>query len=603
MIKKIISLSVSAILLMSTISSCGNKKNGDIKLSADGTFVPTEDLKIDLWYTQGTDFTPGNKISDNVVSQYLYDKTKVVVNNIYGNDGGQWDVKLSRLIAGNNMPEVIVCGAGQGPSHFKRLADAKQCWEITDEMLEKYAPNLLKRIPKETLDKFKVNGKLYGIPYQLKNNETTQAYADPETIEYINECVTVWPSDETMSLWIRDDVLKMIYPKAKSWSEIEAIADGKPMADKMFDIPITTTEQYIEFFYKIKDLDLKSLNNKKVYPFGYSGGDNWEALVYLGGDMMGYAPHYYTSSWNPKTKQIRLPLVEDIVRKAAKYQNQMILDKVIDPESLVHTNEMFKEKVLNGQYAICTISYGGGADVVNNTLKSAGANFRYRPFCVQIPNQEGYEPGYADSDWNASICFTKQLDEKDFVQMLNWLNVMATDEFEEVYWWGRPEDGLYVENADGTRKYVDERMNKKYLEGVNSALDDSETKGIGRSSQLGEWYVQIPKLTRWEPTVYNKSYRLSTVSAVTKFPADSEHVKIEKFPPYNAWDVTFADIDEVVKYWAEREKWENGFALALAAQSQDEFDAKWDRAIQNLNDIVDVKTMCKKMTEAAKNAK
>ena len=34
----------------------------------------------------------------------------------------------------------------------------------------------------------------------------------------------------------------------------------------------------------------------------------------------------------------------------------MICDNLIDPESLVHTDAQYKEKVLNGQYAIASLS-------------------------------------------------------------------------------------------------------------------------------------------------------------------------------------------------------------------------------------------------------
>ena len=167
-VKKIISGFLTLALACSVVSLAGcSKKETQTGKIVDGVYVPGGDLDIEVWNTQGSDYTPLPEAKDNVVSGWLYEKTKVNVVSQYGNDGGQWDTKLARLVAGDNMPHIVLCGAGQGPAHFKKLADANQLLEITDDMLNTYAPNLVKRIPQEYLDAFKVNGKLYGIPFEL----------------------------------------------------------------------------------------------------------------------------------------------------------------------------------------------------------------------------------------------------------------------------------------------------------------------------------------------------------------------------------------------------------------------------------------------------
>ncbi len=58
----------------------------------------------------------------------------------------------------------------------------------------------------------------------------------------------------------------------------------------------------------------------------------------------------------------------------------MIRDNLIDPESLVHTDAQYKEKVLNGQYAIASLSSIEHPPFINAELEKNGASFRYRPF-------------------------------------------------------------------------------------------------------------------------------------------------------------------------------------------------------------------------------
>lgn len=142
--------------------------------------------------------------------------------------------------------------------------------------------------------------------------------------------------------------------------------------------------------YKIKDAGFKE-NNKTVYAYGYEGGDNWSALTWFGADMMGYKNHAYTATWNSKTQSIEIPLVHDIIYETAKIQNKMVNDKVIDPESLSDTFNIYKEKVLNGQYAIVPLEAIDVPSNVNNQLAKDGKSFRYRPFITQVPAREGYE--------------------------------------------------------------------------------------------------------------------------------------------------------------------------------------------------------------------
>lgn len=601
--KKFMAMLLAVCMLCGVLAGCGGT-NEVATTTADGEYTPTSELAIELWYTQGSDFTPGADLAENVVADWLYEKTKVKVESIYGNDGGQWDTKLSRLVAGDNMPAIVACGAGQGPAHFAKLAESDLIYEITDEMLEKYAPNYLKRVPKERLDMFRIDGKLYGLPYHQSSSVETNPTMDEETLQNVDTYIRGISRDEHFVLYIRDDILKMIYPDAHSFEEIYEVASkGEPCADMCFDIPITTKEEYIDFMYKIKDLGLTTDGGDPVYAFGYSGGDNWEALNLIGGDMMGFSPQYYTSAWRDDSQEIVLPLVEDVCYQAALEENRMLRDKVFDPESLVNTPEIYSEKILNGQYAIFGTDYiTGGVEGVNAQLEQAGKDYRYRPFNVNIPNLPEYQPGKTASLWTKALCFTKVNTEEELIQLLNWINVSSSDEFDEIYWWGPKEAGLYTEE-NGVRKYVDDRFNQRFIDGKVAALDNKETKGIGvEAVECGAWYVNPvnQKQTAFAPQIYNKTFSLPAYTAMTKVTADSPHAVTKLFPQSYVWAACYADIPEVVEFWAKREKWENAFKIAFTATSDEDFDKKWQEAKDTLGTIVDVNVMTEKMTEVAR---
>ncbi len=591
--KKIIALAMATIFAAASCTGCGSKK------TSGGDAI----LGLTVWQTQGTEFTPVPIDPDDVVAKWLVEKSGVEISDMYGNDGGQWDQKLTRLVAGDNMPDVLMCGAWQGPAHFAKLDQLNQVWELTPEMLKEYAPNVWKRTPSEYWEKMKVNGKILGIPF---NNPTCrEVFPDVTDEEYdlIEEKTKTYVTDvtylPTQYLWIRDDILKQFYPESKSYDELFALGDekGSALNEDLLDIPIKTTEEYIDFMYKIKDANLKE-NNKTVYAFGYDGGDNWSALTWLGADMYGYKNHSYSATWNEKKQKIEIPLVHELVRQAAKTQNKMVNDKVIDPESLAHTNAQFKEKILNGQYAIIPIDLAGGAGAINKELEASGKTYKYRPFITQVPANEEYPAFEEQLMWNESLCLLKTLDEDEVKKVLNWINIQFSDEYEQVRFWGPEEAGLYTQTPDGKREYTDERFTRYFIDNDSGAIEDTkELKGLGGK---GGYAAIIPSNSgKWDPIVMSGKIKRSG-TGTWRFDKNSAHTQnIKLFPPCQIWSSVYAEVPEVVKFWSEREQWESQIKLARSAPTE-QFDEKWDEAIKYINDIVNIDDLENAMTQIAK---
>lgn len=596
----------AAVLAVCMLAACApggnNAKNG-------------KTLELTVWNTQGTDYT-AKTLKKNVVEDWLVEKTNVKIKNIYGNDGGQWDPKLTKLIATGNLPDIVVCQAGQGATHFAKMDSMKIITPLTEEMIKKYAPNVWKRTPEKYWDRVKSSdGRILGIPYESQEitKELLPDMSDEE-IDYILRTKTASVNDiygAAGSLFIRDDILKMMVPEAKDYDELVALLDEKQEAigEYMLDIPIYSTQDYIDFMYKIKELGLKE-NGKTVYAFGYSGGDLWESLTYLGGEMYGYKTHAYTGTWNFETKSVEIPIVKDIVKQAAKTQNQMLADRVIDPESLAQTLSQFEQKVLGGQYAICAAQMLGDITSVNKQLEDAGKGYRFIPFWTQVPAANGYEAHKEENLFNASLCFTNKLSEEQLIKALQWIDVQYTDEFEEIKFWGPEEAGLYKENEDGTRTFTDERFTKYFIENDKTALTPEETMGLQgpteQGYQIGGLFgvrpTYIVAASKWSPEIMTK-YEKYTASCSSgfKFPHTSEHVQNVKLsPPASPWAAEFTEIPEVVEYWAARGQWEDFFKTTLASDVED-FDKNWQEATDKLNKIVNIDEMTEKMTAAVQH--
>lgn len=597
--KRLISLLITAAIMCAVIAGCGksNKASMEIPVLKNGeVYTPTKDMEITVWQTQGSDYVPPAKVANPLVENWLVNKTKVKVKNAYGNGGGQWEAVLARLIAGDNFPEIVACGAGQGPTHFNRLAQADQIWELTPEMLQMYAPDIWEKVPDSMWERIKVNGKIYGIPYQF----ATDRRIDPNVTD---EEINLWGSKETEVgrwLWIRDDIAKMLYPNCMDYNEIISLIESsdEPIGDKLMDIPINSTSDLVKLFRDIKALNLKE-GNKPVYAFGYSGADCWVPYARLGANMMGYNGHNYTSTWNAKKKEITLPLTEDIVHDGALIQNQLLREGVFDKESLIHTDAQCKEKVLGGRYATVVLSAIMDVQAANDTLTKNNKPFHYRPLYVNIPAAEGYEMNRKMPTWGATVGILKAVKAEDMPQILNWLNTQFTDEYEEVRFWGPKEAGLYEERSDGKRHYTNELLDKLMFGLTTEEIPKDQLTDLGKDT-IGMFSIRFKQYSARDPQIVNKLNRKNLNTSI-KFPANSKYwTEGVLAPPCDAWSAEYASLESVTKYWSTRSKWEDPFKVALSATSDEDFETKWQAAIDSLNSVVDVKAMCKEMTDIAR---
>ena len=181
--------------------------------------MPNKDLKLTVWTTFSTDYVPEKQPDENVVEDWLVNKTRVKIDNVFGNRGGQWESMLAQLIAGTTSPTLYTAVRGRGAAHFARIAQADRIWELTPEMLKHMRRIYGKRFLPKCGERIKVDGKIYGIPYQFPVSRDISS----EVTEEMEDCWTIPSADVGTNFWIRDDILKMLYPDAMDYDEAVAL--------------------------------------------------------------------------------------------------------------------------------------------------------------------------------------------------------------------------------------------------------------------------------------------------------------------------------------------------------------------------------------------
>lgn len=590
--RKIITLFLASLLTIGAFSGCTGAK----KTTADYK----KRLDITVWNTQGTDFIPGEVAENNVVEDWLVKKTNVRVKHVYGNGGTQWETVLARHIAGDSFPELMACSGGQGPVHFAKVAEVDKIWELTPQMLSKYAPDIWEKVPDEMWERMKIRGKIYGIPYNFPISAESE-YAFNLTDKQIERAKTSEPVSVGTDLWIRDDVLKKLYPDAKTWDELVEILNNSdsPIGDIIMDIPLNTKEDIVKLFKDINSLNLTE-NGKKIYAFGYSSLDCWVPFTQLGAQLGGYVGRNYITTWDTEKEEIVLPLLEDTVKDVAKLQNQLIREGVFDSESLVLSAKQAKEKILNGEYAVAVLSSITHPPDINEELERLGKTFRYRPLYTNVTPKEGFGPVTTKTTWGSSVGILKTVAESDLPQILNWMNVQFTDEWEEVRYWGPEDAELYIENEDGTREFKNDELNKKYIRNEYTNLTKKDFYGL--YDNAGMFFMRFMTESKWEPKQFNKSsHSVLVPNGGGRFTSDSKYrTEVKKVPLFNVWDAEYANLETVQEFWSTRSEWEMPFKSTLVAKSDEEFETEWQKAVDNLKSMIDVDKMLSEMTEIAK---
>ena len=181
-------------------------------------------LDVSVWYGYGTnDAFIGKKSVDDKFRPEIERVTGVTFNvdESFDNGGQLGDTRLARMVSSNNWPMV---GVGIENSIVTRLIESNKLYDLT-KLIPEYMPNYYSYIEnnptvKEHYERRKrEDGKIYNF---IHLSMGAYQYIDPEyTPEKYMSVIT--PIDSATWVYIRDDILKKIYPDAKTQTEIQNI--------------------------------------------------------------------------------------------------------------------------------------------------------------------------------------------------------------------------------------------------------------------------------------------------------------------------------------------------------------------------------------------
>lgn len=471
--------------LLSLDKAMAAKDSSDI---ADWT---GKQLTLTYWKANGTggpSVIPA--MEKDVVTPEIKRITGITIDqeNSFSNGGMEFSAKLGLVTASEDWSALII--SAQNP---KDILKTGLFYDLTD-LLPKYCPNIMKRVPPDKYEAvyFGVSngeyGKVYGVPANWGQEVENKLYPELENdARYRRIIPKVQLYGSFKRFIVRDDILKMIYPDAKSFDELtnDFVTKGGFTKEEVYQPEINTREEAIEFLYKIKKvIDANNINEGNDQPvwtsYATTGSDqdNWALMACLMPYLSGYncLDFNYYCYYSKITKQFELPVLTGVYKSMLYDVNKMVRDGVLAKESFTDDNAIFSNKMNNGQYAV---NYAWN-EPSNADLEKKGKSYKYRPVWLNIPiNDDTYiYDSYTEVNTSQPIYINKKnVSEEDLPQILRAIDFMFSDAGQLLNYWG-PRSANIWEEKNGVRRFTVKELDDIFQEGYAGNYDALLTYGF-----------------------------------------------------------------------------------------------------------------------------
>lgn len=571
-----------------TVLGSGCAKNGDVSVNfGDIEFVNFADykdvddipdwegdsVKLTVWgRASGTnDINVGKVSSDDVVSPEILRITGVEYDkeNSFDNGGSSFDARVAKMIAADDYPDIAY-----SIPNLDGLIDKGVLFRL-DKYIEEYCPNIYKLFGPDSKvygDDWKRQMEQYGGVYAISNSANRSgvramvkedgAYdlTDEEIIG-----VSGVGSHDYGYFYMRDDVLKALYPQAHTVKELENIyaKNGTFTKEEIFDVPIENTQDFIDMLYDVQDY-IKKNNLKDTYAtFSHNGTDNWAALTQMG-NVFGYNCNYF-SYYDKETQEIKYTFEQDWFKNILKTWNQLVIDDVAAQEGLLDTDATHKEKLNSGKF-IVTLQTNPSEEALNG-------QYHYRKvYCKYKYNTDKFIKTETDEASIMKISyFNKNITEEQLVQALRAMDLLASPAGQKLTYWGPKKAGLYTESADGKLQFKGELATELAKDGINDAKLKYNLDGSA--------WPQYPKVVA--SNYFPGIFYTSTLKWDTMYtPAIIEQAQTVKSLTPDIYQSSFlSNVTGCADFWNARAAFESEMTKIFASANDKEFETNYNNMV------------------------
>ena len=457
---------MAVLLIASTISSCGNNPSESSESTGSetasgaesGTSSSTDPLRITavhIW-NQSTEAPQDNtlvELTKQNVTEFV--GREVEIEWVTYPTGEQTIAQYVQMQdAAGTMPELCFLLDMPFDSEAMTYISSKEIFhEFTADIINEKLPNYARRVEDYGFgvdeivnsNAFINDGKLWGLPVEFRA-DTFPALVEQGMREY--------PNYGYYWVVMRDDILKMIYPDAKSEAELQDLyveQGGKlTMEDFTADIPISNMEEMTEYLTQVKELGLTVGSNPVIPGALCSSSESTGSLTNSLQTAVGLGWRWPLIWVDPLEDSFYLRYSDEYYKPYIQWWNTLYNEGLIDPEIFIMKDDQYSAKAANGEYAVFNTSIPGALSAARELGKERG--YGWRPFPVFYPvdmsvlnNQVQY-----NSTRTQQVFLSTKLQGEDLETIYKWLDYFMTEEADDIASWGSPD---WYEGEGADRRY------------------------------------------------------------------------------------------------------------------------------------------------------
>lgn len=447
-------------------------------------------LEVSIWIAGGTDTIIGTISEEDVVFKEIERVTGIrfAVDDCFGNGGESIDAKLPKMIASKEFPTMVY--SYNTPTHLADLYKNGYLVNLTPYYEDGTLSNVQKYIPTELFaDSYYADMKTETNEYYLLPEGSAAVFDywdamkyEPEGYdsEYYNTVIKAPVAANGAKIHtcitIRDDILQALYPEALSMKDIEQIwlENGTFTEEQIFDVELASAEDFYQLLYDVQELlesgEYLGLDGKPMeVTFGpHSETDNWDWLTYLPQFLYPQLTdtNYFAmfdANESDSDKLLKSAWETDYFQKIIKELNTLVNDDVISQNSLVDNGSTFTEKSNNGHYAVLYGQSARGNDIVN-----PDGEWAYRPLWIKTAPAADYNTLSSASTHGYWGIFAGSVTDEQLEQLLHAYNYLWSVVGGKCLNWGPATAGLYEEDENGLRRYIDSDLEANVMYGEDN---------------------------------------------------------------------------------------------------------------------------------------
>jgi len=420
---------VLALLLPLSAFAAGGSESGGVQVRLIGRSSPAPKDDVVLKYAESRNPAKAEFIEWGTQSQL--------------GDLGWTGLAQQRQTSGD-LPDIWALGNLHSDGKFMDyVAKQKMFREITPEFMKKYMPIYTKRVadlglPIETILKettFVGDGKNYYITAEISPT------VFPKLLK-TKVGQTLGAQQHVYSVYMRDDILKMISPSSKTEAEMKALYlkqnASLSVNDLTSDLPIKDFASLTDYMKKVKALNLK-VGDKPVIPGAINsssespGSLRWSIFTILG------LTHRWPLIYQEPPKDSYWMYSSDEFKNYLKIVNEWYNDGLLDPEIFVMKDDQYQAKAINGQYAIINhwLPVANARDVA--LQQNRGYGWRYAPVWYPLDMSKMENWFLYDGVPSSDIFISTKIPEEKLAGIMKWLDWQFSDEADSIQYWGLPE--------------------------------------------------------------------------------------------------------------------------------------------------------------------